>query len=54
MTEQEFIVKNLQKMIDRRYEMLKACYNVDQQRKHIAIIEEFETMLANEKEAVEA
>ena len=45
MTENQLQIQKLEKIIARRYEMLRECYTVEQQRKHIAIIEEFEAML---------
>jgi len=45
MTEKNLEIQKLKRIIARRYEMLRECYTVEQQRKHIAIIEEFEAML---------
>ena len=51
MTEKELAVKNLNKMIDRRLVMLRNCYDVTIQHKHMAVLAELKATLAAEMAA---
>ena len=51
MNEQELVIKNLNKMIDRRIAMLRNCYEVATQRKHLEVIAELREQLAVEMAA---
>ena len=51
MTEQQIAIISLNKLIDRRLVMLRNCYDVTIQRKHMAVIAELRETLAAEMAA---